>query len=282
MLKKTLLFVSLFSVVFSQGMATSKLIIAHRGLSGTYPENTMLAFKRALDTQAQLMELDVHLSSDDQVVVIHDRDLKRTTTGYGNVDERPYSYLQRISAGYSKKFGWKYYKEKLPTLTQVLDLIEDSKITLLIEIKSHEDGDQIKKQKGDDDETPKLPYNKRVGPIVYETVMKDHAHLKDRIAFISFNTEILKEIKKVDPTVSVGPIFHEMPKDGSSLADQALALKTDVVIFNKDLLNDPHVFEKTDRVRHFVYTVDDPAEMKRLMTMKPLAGFATNYANLVE
>jgi glycerophosphoryl diester phosphodiesterase len=60
-------------------------MVAHRGLSGGAPENTMAAFKKAMDLAVDMIELDVHLSSDGQIVVIHDDSLNRTTNGKGKV-----------------------------------------------------------------------------------------------------------------------------------------------------------------------------------------------------
>ena len=245
---------------------TTKKIIAHRGLSGSYPENTLIAFKEALRTQALFLELDIHLSKDQKVVVMHDEDLSRTTNGRGLIRDYTLAELKKFSAGYSKQFGDQFSSEKIPTLLEVLELLEPSDKSLLIEIKSHDD---------DPD------YNNRiVGPIVYQTVMKPYSHLKNRLAFISFNVSILESIRELDSEVRLGPIFNAMPKTGS-LADQALRLKSDIVIFSKKLLLLPKVFKKTNQVKHFVYTVD-PKEFNYVETIEDLYGYATNYADQLE
>jgi len=73
-------------------------LIAHRGYSGRYPENTLLSFRKALEAGADFMELDVHLSRDGHVVVIHDATLNRTTDGKGKVAEKTLEELKRLSA----------------------------------------------------------------------------------------------------------------------------------------------------------------------------------------
>lgn len=266
-MRKTFLFVLLGFVVSFQGMAatTTKKVIAHRGLSSIYPENTMISFKRALETKAEFMELDVHLSKDNQVVVMHDEDLSRTTNTTGLIGTYPLTVLKTFSAGFSKKFGYRFYKEKIPTLLEVLKLIEKSRLYLLIEIKSHDKD---------------AAYNDKVGPVVYDTVMKNTPQLKDRVAFISFNVSILEKIRALDKTVRLGPIFNELPKEGS-LADQALKLETDVVVFSKKLLSLQNVIEKTDRVKHFIYTVTPP-EFAQVDQIDGLYGFATDYADQIE
>ena len=267
MKRKTFLLVLLGFVVSFNAMAvpTTKKVIAHRGLSGTYPENTMISFKRALETKAEFMELDVHLSKDNQVVVMHDEDLSRTTSGTGLIGNYPLTVLKTFSAGFSKKFAYKFYKEKIPTLLEVLKLIEKSPIYLLIEIKSHDKD---------------AAYNERVGQVIYETVVKNYPQLKDRVAFISFNVSILEKIRALDKTVRLGPIFNELPQEGS-LADQALKLDTDVVIFSKKLLALQDVIEKIDQVKHFIYTVTPP-EFSQVEKVDGLFGFATDYADQID
>ena len=71
------------------------LVIAHRGFSGQAPENTLAAFQAAIDAGSDMIELDVHLTRDSEVVVIHDDTLERTTNGKGNVAEKSLAELMR-------------------------------------------------------------------------------------------------------------------------------------------------------------------------------------------
>lgn len=109
------------------------LRIAHRGASGYAPENTMAAFEQAYKMDADMIELDVQLSSDGQVVVIHDAKLNRTSSGKGPVQNMTLNQLQQLDAGswYSSKF----HAEKIPRLDDVLKRF-GGKIPLLIELKS--------------------------------------------------------------------------------------------------------------------------------------------------
>ena len=101
------------------------LIYAHRGSSGTEPENTIRAFRQAITDGAGGVELDVHMSSDGVPVVIHDRDVSRTTNGQGNIDELNLGTIKGLNAGGG---------EKVPTLTEVLHLVA-SKLKLYVEVK---------------------------------------------------------------------------------------------------------------------------------------------------
>ena len=77
------------------------LNIAHRGFSGNYPENTMLAFKKAIEAGADGIELDVHFSKDGEIVVIHDERVDRTSDGEGYVVEFTYEELSKFDASSS-------------------------------------------------------------------------------------------------------------------------------------------------------------------------------------
>jgi glycerophosphoryl diester phosphodiesterase len=105
-------------------------VYAHRGASTEYPENTLAAFRRALELSAGGIELDVHLSADGVPMVIHDWTVDRTTDRFGLVSEMTFDELQSLNAGEG---------EKIPTLGQVLDLIGD-KLCVNIEVKANEAG----------------------------------------------------------------------------------------------------------------------------------------------
>ncbi|MCI0526440.1 MAG: hypothetical protein L0Y56_03175, partial [Nitrospira sp.] len=109
------------------------LNIAHRGASGHAPENTLASFQKALEVGAHMIELDVHLSLDKELVVIHDRSLKRTTGHRGSVGRVPLQQLKTLDAG--SWFNTQYQGERIPTLQEVFSLI-DSRVRLNIEIKT--------------------------------------------------------------------------------------------------------------------------------------------------
>ena len=109
------------------------LIYAHRGASGHAPENTMAAFRLAVEEDAEGIELDVQLSADRQVVVIHDETLDRTTDGLGPVNSRTWEELRRLDAS----FGQEAYRgEGIPLLAQVLELLAPTQLELNIELKN--------------------------------------------------------------------------------------------------------------------------------------------------
>lgn len=112
-------------------------IIAHRGYSAVAPENTMASFKKALEVGAKYIELDIHLSQDNQLIVIHDDNLKRTSsTGVKQkILKLNSQQLSEIRVGYPQKFNDEFLDEKIPLLRDVLELVKDRAI-LCIEIKA--------------------------------------------------------------------------------------------------------------------------------------------------
>ena len=109
-------------------------VYAHRGYSGKYPENTMLAFKKAAETGCDGIELDVQLTSDGQVVIIHDEKIDRTTDGTGNVKDYTLEELKKFNAAasWNRKYGF----EPIPTLEEYFQWVKDTELVTNIEIKS--------------------------------------------------------------------------------------------------------------------------------------------------
>jgi glycerophosphoryl diester phosphodiesterase len=109
-------------------------IISHRGYRAKYPENTLAAFRAAITAGACMIELDVALSRDRRLVVIHDATLERTTNGHGLVADFTLAELKHLDAG--SWFQAKFADQRLPELSEVLDIAKD-RTFVNIEIKSH-------------------------------------------------------------------------------------------------------------------------------------------------
>ena len=120
---------------------TNFKVIAHRGYSSKAPENTLSAFKLALDCQADMIELDIHLSKDNQVVVIHDATLKRTSGQEGTIQSKTLAELKQLEVG--SWFGKDYANEPIPTLEETIQLVNEKSI-LLIELKVDENNEVYK------------------------------------------------------------------------------------------------------------------------------------------
>lgn len=152
-------------------------VIAHRGASAHAPENTLAAFHLALDQRADGVELDVHLSSDGHLIVIHDDDLSRTTTGTGKVGELTLAEIRAADAGNG---------EKVPTLDEVLSLIQD-KLWINIEFKGF------------------APYSPQL-PEKVLALVKAHG-LGEKIIYSSFDPRLLIQTRKLQPDAKVGMLL---------------------------------------------------------------------------
>ena len=164
------------------------LVVAHRGFSGAAPENTLIAFEKAIEIGSDMIELDVHLSRDGEIVVIHDETLERTTNGKGMVADHTLKELKRLDGGSS--FGPQFAGEKIPTLKEVLDLAK-GRVPVNIEIKNPTHGKYT------------------IGELAEKVLRQvNEAGMMDRIIFSSFNPAALEWIERNEPRAWIAFLFH--------------------------------------------------------------------------
>ena len=106
--------------------------MAHRGASGLAPENTISALELAIQYGAEYAEIDVHLTRDEVVVLLHDESLNRTTNGSGKIWKYDWEYIIKLDAG--SWFHSKFASERIPSLSEVINRIRN-RLKLNIEIK---------------------------------------------------------------------------------------------------------------------------------------------------
>ena len=152
---------------------------AHRGFSGKYPENTILAFKKAIEAGAQGIELDVQLTKDGEIVIIHDETIDRTTDGKCEVISYTYEELKKFDASYIYRGQMGF--NKIPTLREYFELIKDTDIVTNIELKTG-----INEYLG---------IEKKVWDMICEF------NLADRIIISSFNHYSILRMKEIAPTL---------------------------------------------------------------------------------
>ncbi|MGN1399964.1 MAG: glycerophosphodiester phosphodiesterase [Bacillus sp. (in: firmicutes)] len=163
------------------------MIFAHRGSAGTHPENTMTAFLEAERVGADGIELDVQLSKDGELVVIHDEKLDRTTNGKGFVKDHSLRELKRLDASHS--FSGKTGFAAIPTLREVFDMLKQNRMLLNIELKN----------------------TKFFYPGMEEKVLQliDEYGFQDRIIISSFNHYSLVHMYQLAPHIETAPLYTE-------------------------------------------------------------------------
>jgi glycerophosphoryl diester phosphodiesterase len=173
------------------------LFIAHRGLSARFPENTLAAFKGAVDAGASMIELDVSLSEDRQLVVIHDDTVDRTTNGSGAIKALSLRALRRLDAGAWFDSGFK--GERLPTLAEVLDAV-NGRLMVNIEIKPE----------AFESSGPADAVERQVLALVREKKMVGD------VLVSSFEWQVLEKLRRLDAAIAIG-LLAEVPADARLL-----------------------------------------------------------------
>ena len=158
-------------------------LVGHRGALEVAPENTLASFQRALDDGVDVIEMDIRLSGDGHVVVMHDGTVDRTTNGTGLVSEMSVAQLKRLDAG--AWFDARYVGERIPTLAEVLAWAR-GKVGLLLELKYY----------------PYGGFDPVLVPRTLELIAL--AGVADQIAFISYQPKALVQIRLLAPNFLVG------------------------------------------------------------------------------
>ncbi|HBB18288.1 MAG TPA: glycerophosphodiester phosphodiesterase [Syntrophus sp. (in: bacteria)] len=229
-------------------------VTAHRGFSGTAPENTLAAFRAAIDTGCDMIELDVHLSRDNQVVVIHDDTLERTTSGRGNVADQTYAELKRLDAG--SWFDPRFSGERIPTLADVLSLARNR---ILVNI-------ELKKGKN-------FPYT--MAALADRTLREvDRAEMPAQVLFSSFDPAAIDRIRERNPLLSVALITNkpwvtpEEPGGGKRYP----TINCRITVLNEANIARAHA----GGIRIHAWTVNEAEEMQKAVALG-VDGIITNH-----
>jgi glycerophosphoryl diester phosphodiesterase len=223
------------------------LNIAHRGASGNFPENTVCAFRAAIDAGAEMCELDVQLSRDGAIVVIHDETVERTTDGKGEVAELTLEELKRLDAG-AKFKGGAVKGERIPTLDEVFSATS-GKCGLNIELKAGGLEHQVAQ------------------------IMQARNALADSIVS-SFDWEYLKNIQQLHFNIRVGLLAEEKPVD---LMMNAVAMRAHSINPRWDMVTSDLCKAAHERgLKVYTWTVDADARMRALIACG-VDGIMTNY-----
>jgi len=176
------------------------LVQGHRGAMGYAPENTLVSFAKGFEQGADLLELDIHLSSDGELIVMHDGDVSRTTDGQGHIKNMTLAEIKKLDAGV--KFDARFRGERVPTLPEVFAWAQH-RIPLAVEIK----GDPL----------PQRGIQEKLLALIRQF------NMLDQVIVISFHHLAVKFIKELEPRLATGILLTGQLADPVSAARAALA-----------------------------------------------------------
>lgn len=218
-------------------------IIAHRGASGEFPENTLLAIEQALLQGADAIEIDVY-AVDGELIVIHDPKLERTTNGTGTIYQHALSYLLQLDAGQG---------ERIPTLWQVLQLVH-GRCWLNIELK------------GKNTVAPLLNLMQRA---------TSELELEPcQLLVSSFNHHLLLQLKDALPDLKLGALTASLQLNYADYAKELgmHSVHCEINFIDQQLVERAHELG----LRVYVYTADLPDEVEEMVQLG-VDGIFTNY-----
>ena len=223
-------------------------IIAHRGFKQKYPENTLVAFQAAMDAGVAMIELDVTLSRDRKLIVIHDATLDRTTNGHGSVCDHSLEELKQLDAG--SWFHSDFAGQRLPELGEVLELV-DGRVITNIEIKSH-------------------AYEPHHPPDAIEKQVVDlvkRKNLQDSILISSFDSNVLQQISLMKAPPQIALISkHPLKRNTIEICKR---LNTFSWHPDRQIVTLAQVRKfRAAGIRVFPYNVDTPQDCARMAGLK--------------
>ncbi len=225
-------------------------VIAHRGASAYAPENTMAAYRRAVEMGASFIETDLHLTRDARLVAIHDASVDRTTNGQGLVKEHTLTELRKLDAG--SWFDPKFAGERIPTLEEIIAFARQADVVFYLEVKS---------------ESSWGVEHALVGAL-------RHVHEVARAAILSFDLHALATVRKQEPTLICGFLFDKPLEN--AVADAARVGARQIAphhkLLTKELVDAAH----RSYIQVVTWTVNDPEEMKAALATG-VNGVMTDY-----
>lgn len=237
------------------------VVIAHRGASAYFPENTMAAFRGAVEMDAEMIELDVMLSSDGIPVVFHDATLNEHTNGSGSVADYTLEELKEFDAG-----GWfapEFTGQQIPTLEEVLKFAQ-GKIAVNIEIKT----ESVTNETVGGVEEKCLDLVKKYG-------MEEH------VLFSSFDYRAVRHLKQLDNSVPAALLYEKNRPDKMLPSELLSTYNADAFNCSFNQLNRKRLKDiKSNNIPVFVYTVNEKQRMRKLIK-KGVTGIFTDKPDLL-
>lgn len=233
-------------------------VIGHRGAALRVPENTLASLAAARDAGADILEIDIHMTVDGHIVVCHDKTVDRTTNGAGRIADLTLSQLKQLDAGYrftgdgGKTFPFRGQGISIPTLAEVFEAFD---LPMLVEIKTADE--------------------RLLKPLV--ELLDRHGRFESVIIQVfSISRKLVRRLRSLDPRVITGhstaeiATFCALMRFGVQRLFRRRALTFEVPVKKKRY---PIVTPRFVRLAHalgievFVWTINNEAEMRRLLAM---------------
>jgi glycerophosphoryl diester phosphodiesterase len=234
-------------------------VIAHRGFSGAAPENTIASVRAAIEIQADMVEIDVTLSADGHIVVIHDETLDRTSDGSGEVSQFTLAELKQLDAG--SRFDPSFSGERIPTLEQVFTEVE-GRILLNVEIKSEAVARGI------------------AGKVA--SAIREHGMI-DQVVVSSFSPTALREMHSAAPEIRTAVLHNTKLHQGRDAVEIVTGLRASVFNIKRQRLTKKMLRRCREHdIPVGIYTVNEPRRMRRLVKRGVDAIFTDHPDRLLE
>ena len=228
------------------------IVWAHRGASGTYPENTIPAFEEAIRMGSNGIELDIQLTKDGEMVVCHDETIDRTSDGHGYIKDYTLEQLRQFNFNKKKpELGF----VSIPTIQEVIDLIKPTDLLLNIELKTS------------------IFFYEGIEKKIVDLVRKED--MQDRVIFSSFNHYSIKTIKKLYKKAKTAFLYMDSPID---MADYAKKHGVDALhpaLYNIQYQKEMELAKKA-KLEINVWGVNLPEHILACMDME-VDGIMTDY-----
>ena len=216
-------------------------IISHRGAAGLEPENTIRSLKKAISLNVDKIEIDVHLSKDGKLVVMHDRSVDRTTNGNGNIKDLESDYIKKLYV--QNNFDLESKDLKVPFLSEVFDIIKGVDITLLIEVK-----------------------NPKIYPGIDLKLLDliEKYNVESQVEIFSFDNKFVENLKNSRPDLFVGQ-FKISPFNSGKLDNvNAVGIYYHSLLIRKSYLEELH----KKNIKVYVWSVNSQSAMQKMIDLK--------------
>lgn len=205
------------------------LVLGHRGAAGLEPENTLASFKKALDIGVNFIEFDVRACKD-ELVVIHDKSIDRTTNGKGLIKDFTFEELKKFDAGKG---------QRIPSLKEVLEFLKNKKVEVFIEIKE---------------------------PNTLKRVIKEveKAGLEKRTTIVSFYYFVVKKVKALNKSLKSGWILAGNPRSIVKLKEDKIDFLIQQFSYtNKEIVEECH----KNKIKIVVWTVNNKKDIEKMLKL---------------